>query len=77
MFFITHISQAAAHIHRYLSLDESILLETTADTTRGRLYRGREGGRKECGRGEIGGGGGTDMRSVTYQMLGVVCVKSY
>ena len=27
--------QAAAHIHRYLTLDENILLETTADTSKG------------------------------------------
>ena len=30
----TH-SQAAAHIHRYLTLDESILLESTADSAKG------------------------------------------
>ncbi len=29
------VQQAAAHIHRYLTLDESILLETSADTTKG------------------------------------------
>lgn len=28
--------QAAAHIHRYLTLDENILLETTADSSTGK-----------------------------------------
>ena len=32
---LTH-SQAAAHIHRYLTLDENILLETTADSSKGK-----------------------------------------
>ena len=27
--------QAAAHIHRYLTLDESILLESSADSAKG------------------------------------------
>ena len=30
--------QAAAHIHRYLTLDESILLESSADSAKGDLY---------------------------------------
>jgi hypothetical protein len=32
--------QAAAHIHRYLALDENILLETTADSVKGRSKAG-------------------------------------
>ena len=32
--------QAAAHIHRYLALDENILLETTADSVKGRSKEG-------------------------------------
>jgi hypothetical protein len=32
--------KAAAHIHRYLALDENILLETTADSVKGRSKAG-------------------------------------
>lgn len=34
--FALLLVQAAAHIHRYLTLDENILLETTADSSTGK-----------------------------------------